>query len=141
MQRNRAITSLDTTALVHESYCRFVNAGQVQIADRAHFMAYAACVMRSIIIDLIRERSSRPLRVELETDLPVLVSKGEQEILHVHEALEELALISERLVRVVEMRYFAGMTEAEVAEALGLTERTVRRDWQKARLLLADAMR
>ena len=136
LQRNRAGTLLDTTALVHESYCRFLNAGMIQITDRCYFMAYAARVMRSIIVDLIRERLSQPIRVDLE-DLPVPVSKGESEILHVHQALEQLALISERLVRVVEMRYFAGMTEPEIGQALGITERTVRRDWEKARMLLA----
>jgi RNA polymerase sigma factor (TIGR02999 family) len=140
MQGNHAVTLLDTTALVHESYCRFLNAGQLQITDRSHFMAYAARVMRSIIIDGIRARSSRGLRVDLGTDLPAPISRGESEILHVHEALEELALISERLVRVVEMRYFAGMTEAEIGEALGITERTVRRDWDKARMLLAATL-
>ena len=66
---------------------------------------------------------------------------GEAEILQVHEALEELARLDERLVRVVEMRYFAGFTEVEIAESLGITERTVRRDWEKARLLLAQLMR
>src|SRR5215471_4321503 len=97
MQRNHAVTLLDTTALVHESYCRFLNAGQLQIVDRSHFMAYAARVMRSIIIDAIRGRSGRGLRVDLGTDLPAATSKGESEILHLHQALEELALISERL--------------------------------------------
>ena len=77
-------------------------------------MAYAARVMRSIVIDEIRERSCRGLRVDLGTDLPAPISKGESEILHVHEAFEEPALIIERLVRVLEMRYFAGMTEAEM---------------------------
>ena|SRR5215469_17031223 len=140
IRRSRAITLLDTTALVHESYCRFLSAGQVQIADRSYFMAYAARVMRSIIVDLIRERLSRPVRVNLEGDLPVLVSKDESEILDVHQALEKLAVISERLVRIVEMRYFAGMTETEIGEALGMTERTVRRDWEKARMLLAATL-
>jgi RNA polymerase sigma factor (sigma-70 family) len=103
-------------------------------------MAYAARVMRSIIVDLIRERLSRPVRVNLEGDLLVLVSKDESEILDVHQALEKLAVISERLVRIVEMRYFAGMTETEIGEALGMTERTVRRDWEKARILLAASL-
>ena len=65
---------------------------------------------------------------------------GEQEVLHVHEALDGLAQYDDRLIQVVEMRYFAGMTEAEIAEALGVTDRTVRRDWEKARLLLAQAL-
>ena len=65
---------------------------------------------------------------------------GEQEVLRVHEALEELAALDARMAQVVEMRYFAGLTEPEIAEALGVTDRTVRRDWEKARLLLAKAL-
>lgn len=68
-------------------------------------------------------------------------SSSEQEILQVHAALETLEKVDPRLVRVVEMRYFAGMTEAEIGQALGITDRTVRRDWEKARLLLASALK
>lgn len=69
-----------------------------------------------------------------------IATRGEDEILNVHEALEHLAVAAPRLAQVVEMRYFAGMTEPEIAEALGLTDRTVRRDWDKARLLLREAL-
>jgi RNA polymerase sigma factor (TIGR02999 family) len=136
---------LDTTSLVHESYLRFLKAGQVQISDRAHFLAYAARVMRSIIVDFAREssalrRGGQEVHVALDTDMAP-VPAGEAEVIRVHEALEELAVLSERLARVVEMRYFAGMNEAEIGEALGLTERTVRRDWEKARIILAAALK
>ena len=67
--------------------------------------------------------------------------RGENEILRVHEALDEMAALEPRLAQVVEMRYFAGMTEAEIAETLGVTDRTVRRDWEKARLLLREALK
>ena len=66
---------------------------------------------------------------------------GETEILRVHEALDEMAAMDPRMAQVVEMRYFGGMTETEIAEALGVTDRTVRRDWEKARLLLREALK
>jgi RNA polymerase sigma factor (TIGR02999 family) len=138
-------TLLDTTALVHESYLRFLHAGQIQISDRAHFLAYAARVMRSVIVDCVRERAAlrrggADLRVTLHDDLPLPQSTG-QEILDVHNALNHLAAVSERLVTVVEMRYFGGASEPEIADALGVTPRTVRRDWEKARILLAAALK
>jgi RNA polymerase sigma factor (TIGR02999 family) len=138
-------TLLDTTALVHESYLRFFSAGQIQISDRAHFMAYAARVMRSVIVDCVRERSTlrrggKDLRITLDGEIAEQ-SAGAREILDVHEALNHLAAISERMVTIVEMRYFGGLSEPEIAEALGVTERTVRRDWEKARVLLAAALK
>ena len=71
---------------------------------------------------------------------PAAADDGEEEILAVHEALERIAAVDPRLTQIVEMRYFAGMTEPEIAAALGVTERTIRRDWQKARLLLREAL-
>ena len=145
LKRHDSAAMLDTTSLVHESYLRFLKAGQVQISDRAHFLAYSARVMRSIIVDFAREssaqrRGGQEVHVTLDTDVAPLAG-GEVEVIRVHEALEELALLSERLARVVEMRYFAGMNEAEIGEALGVTERTVRRDWEKARIVLAAALK
>ena len=145
LRRREAPTLLDTTSLVHESYLRFLRAGEVQVADRSHFLAYAARVMRSVVVDFAREsaaqrRGGDGQRVPLNgaEELPIA---GEDEVLRVHEALEQLAGFSERLVGVVEMRYFAGMNEGEIAEALGLTERTVRRDWEKAKIILAAALK
>ena len=80
-------------------------------------------------------------RVSLDPEIAELVPADETEAIRVHQALEELSLVSDRLTRVVEMRYFAGMTEPEIAETLGVTERTVRRDWEKARMLLATALK
>jgi RNA polymerase sigma factor (TIGR02999 family) len=145
VKRSSCPTLLDTTSVVHESYLRFLKAGQVQVSDRAHFLAYAARVMRSVVVDFAREGAGRRkaagvFLVPLDTGAGV-VSAGEREVIRVHEALEELATLSERLVRVVEMRYFAGMDETEIGEALGLTERTVRRDWEKARIILASALK
>jgi RNA polymerase sigma factor (TIGR02999 family) len=136
---------LDTTALVHESYLRFAGAGQLSLKDRQHFMRYAATVMRSVIVDFVRERRAErrggeALHVTLNTEAGNAGTGAQEEIMRVHEALEELARLDRRLAQVVEMRYFAGMTENEIADALGVTDRTVRRDWEKARLVLAQAL-
>jgi RNA polymerase sigma factor (TIGR02999 family) len=138
-------TVLDTTCLVHESYLRFERAGQLRAEDRRAFFAYASQVMRSVIVNSVRERiaqkrggSARPLT--LSTQLGAKVADGEESILKVHEALEELAKVEARLAQVVEMRYFGGYSEREMAETLGVTERTVQRDWEKARLILAAAL-
>lgn len=137
---------LDTTALVHESFMRFANAGNLKLQDRQHFMYYASHVMRSVIVDLVRaaraeRRGGDAAHVTLNTAIGAGAIDGEEQILRVHEALEELGAVDPRMAQVVEMRYFAGMTEEEVAGALGITDRTVRRDWEKARLILAKALR
>ena len=139
-------TLLDTTSLVHEAFLRFADAGRLHIGDRQHFLRYASHVMRSVIVDFVRERLAHrrggdAVHVTLDSQIGEVPGTGENEILRVHEALEELAQHDARLVRVVEMRYFAGMTETEIATALGVNERTIRRDWQKARMLLAEALK
>lgn len=139
-------TVLDTTALVHESYLRFLQHGQLRSDDRRAFFAYAGSVMRSVIIDLVRERQAQRRggdlqHVTLDTQIGDSVADGEAEILGVHEALEVLAKTEPRLARVVELRYFGGYSEQEIAETLEVTERTVRRDWTKARLLLEHWLR
>lgn len=136
---------LDTTSLVHECFLRFANAKQLNVTDRVHFFRYAGQAMRSVIVDLARaslaeRRGSGAEHCSLSTTLGESAVAGEEEVLRVHEALDALARYDTRLVQVVEMRYFGGMTEAEVAEALGVTDRTIRRDWEKARLLLAQAL-
>jgi len=143
LRRSTPCTLLDTTALVHEAYLRLHNAGYLQIADRAHFLAYAARVMRSIVVDLVRKRgAARRVDGDVSNVVdPASLAAGENEILRVDQALHELAQVSDRLVKVVEMRYFAGMKETEIADALSLTERTVRRDWEKARMLLATSLK
>jgi RNA polymerase sigma factor (TIGR02999 family) len=137
---------LDTTALVNEAYIRMAQVKGVAPEDRYHYLAYASRAMRSVIVDLVRARATERRgalvnRVTLNTNVCDGVAAGEEEILRVHEALEELAQVDERMVRVVEMRYFCGLTEREAAEVLGVTERTVRRDWEKARLMLAAALK
>ena len=145
LRRHERMLLLNTTALVHESYLRLLHAGHLNVTDRAHFLAYAARVMRTIIVDFVRQRLAHRRgggaeHVPLQTDIVAAVPTREETVLQVNEALEALAKVDERLVRVVEMRYFAGVCEQEIAAALGVTERTVRRDWQKARLLLLTAL-
>lgn len=137
-------TYLDTTALVHESYLRLAKAGRLRSENRRQFLCYAGHVMRSVIVDIVREKQAQrrgggAARVTLDDHIGV-GSDGEEEIRRVHEAVDGLARFNPRMVQVVEMRYFAGLTESEIAEALGVTDRTVRRDWEKARLLLAQAL-
>jgi RNA polymerase sigma factor (TIGR02999 family) len=143
IQRGGAL--LDTTALVHESFLRFANAGRLRIQDRQHFMRFAGKVMRAVVVDHVREcvaarRGGGAVHVTLTTQLGHPAPDAAAEILRVHEALEELEMLDERMSQVVEMRYFAGMTETEIADALEVTERTVRRYWEKARLLLLEAL-
>ena len=145
LQRHERMLLLNTTALVHESYLRLLHAGHLNVTDRSHFLAYAARVMRAIIVDLVRQRLAHrrggdAKHVPLQTDIAEVVPTREETVLQVNEALDALAKVDERLVRVVEMRYFAGVSEQDIAAALGVTERTVRRDWQKARLLLLTAL-
>ena len=136
---------LDTTSLVHECFLRFANSKQLGVSDRAHFFRYAGQAMRSVIVDLARasiaeRRGGGADHRTLSTTIAESTAAAEEEVLRVHEALDGLSKYDGRLVQVVEMRYFAGMTESEVAEVLGVTDRTIRRDWEKARLLLAQAL-
>ena len=139
-------TFLDTTALVHESYLRFLNGNALRSDDRRAFFAYASQVMRSVIVDSVRERQAERrggdlTELTLDTQIAANLPAGEKQVLDVHEALLALEQAEPRLAKVVEMRYFGGYTELEIAEALDLTERTVRRDWDKARLLLMASLR
>jgi len=130
-------TVLDTTALVHESYLRLVQTRELNIEDRRAFFAYASQVMRSVIVDsararLAERRGGDALKITLSPEL----GQPEQGIVQVHEALQELGLADPRAAQMVEMRYFGGYSVREIAETLDVTERTVQRDWEKARMLL-----
>ncbi|MDP9178707.1 MAG: sigma-70 family RNA polymerase sigma factor [Gemmatimonadota bacterium] len=129
--------TLDTTALVHEAYLKLVDQTRAEWTDRAHFFAVAANAMRRILVDYARsyrtdKRGGAPRRVSL-TDSMLVAEQRADTLLAVDDALIELARIDERLSRVVECRFFAGLTEEETAEVLGVTARTVRRDWTKAK--------
>lgn len=136
--------TLDTTSLIHEAYLRMVDQTRVTFADRAQFFAYASRVMRSILVDHARRHSAEkrgggvhPLPLDesiagvaYQTDL----------VLAVDEALDRLDALEPRLRQVVECRYFGGMSEEDTATALGISPRTVRRDWRKARAWLYDEL-
>ena len=139
-------TLLDTTGLVHESFLRFARAGELRAEDRRAFFAYASQVMRSVILNGVRERVALKRggnRQSSEASGPVApgLPGDEQTVLDVHEALKDLEKADPRLAQVAEMRYFGGYSEKEIAETLEITERTVQRDWEKARLILAAALR
>lgn len=136
-----AAGSLDTTSLLHESYLKLIQVDHMSAINRAHFFAYASKTMRSVIVDLVRERMAERrgggvAAITLNTDIAESIAQKDEDWIRINDALEELALVDERLVRVVEMRFFSGLTEKEIGEVLGLSERTVKRDWDKARLLL-----
>lgn len=135
--RERGGHTLDTTGLVHEAYLKLVDQTRAQWTDRSHFFAVASNAMRRILVDYARsyragKRGSAPKRVSL-TDNMLVAEERADTLIAVDEALTELAQIDERLSRVVECRFFAGLTEEETAEVLGVTSRTVRRDWTKAK--------
>jgi len=139
---NRPITLLDTTSLAHEAYLRLRNAERIDIENRAHFLAYVSQVLRAIIVDFARRRRAArrggdQARVGLDTDLADSIGDADSEVEQIDDALEVLDKSDPRLRRVVEMRYFGGMTDGEIAEALGVTARTVSRDLARARLLLS----
>jgi RNA polymerase sigma factor (TIGR02999 family) len=145
LRRSSNLNGLDTTALVHESYFRFLSASNFVLEDRLSFLSYASRVMRSIVVDLVRQKltlknGGNATEITLNTNMVESVCAPENEVLRINEALEELASIDERLALVVEMRYFGGLSEHEIAETLGLSTRTVERDWEKAKLFLQNTL-
>jgi RNA polymerase sigma factor (TIGR02999 family) len=132
--------TLNTTALVHEAYLKLVDRTPVAWADRAHFFGVAARAMRQVLINhaekhATAKRGGRWRRIPLDERV-LAVEEQADLLLALDEALTRLAGLNQRLSRVVECRFFGGMTEEEVATALGVSDRTVRRDWLKARLWL-----
>jgi RNA polymerase sigma factor (TIGR02999 family) len=132
--------SLNTTALVHEVYLRLVDQTRVKWHDRAHFFAVASTVMRRVLVDQARKkraakRGGGSRRVALDAT-HLSLDQEIDALLALEDALVRLASVDERLCRVVECRFFGGLSEEETAEALGVTGRTVERDWAKAKALL-----
>jgi RNA polymerase sigma factor (TIGR02999 family) len=136
----RPSDTLSSIALVHELYLKFTRVHDAEWQDRAHFLGVAAVAMRHILVDRARRRmAGKRGGAERSVSLDEVVVPAEEQagsLLELHEALDALAILDARLARVVECRFFGGMTETETAEALGVNERTVRRDWVKARGLL-----
>jgi RNA polymerase sigma factor (TIGR02999 family) len=139
MQSERANHTLQPTALVHEAFLRLAGATDIEWEDRKHFFAVAAKTMRRILVDHARGlRSSKRnggTRVELTPDF-TLTEANADDILAVDEALGRLELLDPRQSQVVELRYFAGLSNEEIASVTGVNARTVRRDWQLARAWL-----
>jgi RNA polymerase sigma factor (TIGR02999 family) len=131
---------MQTTALVNDSYLKLAGGPDVSFADRLHFFAYASRVLRSIVVDMVREQ--RALRRGGDAEIVTLdTAAGEGiaasvDIETVNDALEDLAKLDPPLARLVEMRFFGGMNEEEIAVALGVSVRTISREWHKARALL-----
>ncbi len=139
--------TLDATALVHEAYLKLVGRsnGSAQFDDRAHFFAYAASAMRSVIVDYARQRLAQKRGGNLHrvTELPENLEGGlslDEDMLGLDTALNRLSSVDPRLTQVVELRYFAGLSELEIAALLQRSERSVRRDWQKARMFLLASL-
>ena len=137
--------TLDATALVHEAYLKLIGRRDVQFDDRAHFFAYAASAMRSVVVDYARQRLAQKRGGDLHrvTELPDDVEGGlrlDEDMLGLDTALTKLAAVDAKLAQVVELRYFAGLSEQEIAELMKRSERSIRRDWQKARLFLLASL-
>ena len=140
MARERAGHTLQTTALVNEAYIRLIDAAKVPWQGRAHFFGIAARLMRRILVDMARERNYRKrgggaLRVTLDEELTAGAAIN-PDVIALDEALNALAQVDERKSRVVEMRFFAGLAEQEIAAALNVSQETIRRDWRLARAWL-----
>lgn len=132
--------TLTTTVLIHEAYLRLVDQKEARFEDRAHFLGYASRVMRAVLVDYARARSTqkrggglRPVPLDVAE---LSVSEQVDLVLAVDEALQRLARLDDRQATIVECRFFGGMSEEETAEMLGISARTVRRDWTKARAWL-----
>jgi RNA polymerase sigma factor (TIGR02999 family) len=140
ISRERPGYTLQTTALAHEAYLRLIDAKSVRWQNRAHFFAVASQLMRRILVDLARARHNLKhgggaQQVSLDEALIASPERG-AELLALDEALDRLAALNPRQSRVVELRYFGGLTEEEVAEVLKVSPRTVRSDWSLARAWL-----
>lgn len=146
MRHERADHTLGTTALVHEAFLRLAHAPGALPDDRARFFGAAATAMRRVLVDHARRRNAdrrggRQTPVRLDTALPLAShDDGAAVLVRVDEAVDHLERLDPRLARVVELRFFVGFTEAETADVLGVTDRTVRRDWTRARAFLARAL-
>jgi len=144
LSRHQRTGMLDTTSLVHESFMRFAQSAG-PIADKRHFMGYAAKVMRSVIVDYARakgaeRRGGNLLQTTLNSAVLSNVSL-ESGVLKIDEALEALQGADPRLAQIVELRFFAGLSADEAAEVMDISARTLFREWEKARLILLDALR
>lgn len=146
LRRERDGHTLNATALVHEAYARLVAQDRIEWQGRAHFFALASQAMRRILIDYANKRNAMKRRgdaphVELDAVAHLMSESRADELIALHEALSDLERFNERGARVVEYRYFGGLTHDEIAEVLGLSEASVRRSWRAARAWLRWELR
>jgi len=137
-------SSLATTAVLHEAYLKLVDQSRAEWNDRSHFMALASVAMRHVLLDRAKARArdkrgggQRPVTLDEET---IPVDDAAETLLAINDALDRLAAVEPRMARVVECRFYGGLSEEEIAEALGVNVRTVQRDWVKAKMLLRRAL-
>jgi len=132
--------TLDTTALIHEAYLKLVDGTRRRVRDRGHFLSLASRVMRQIVVDYARRKNAVKrgggLLRPLADDPPVPIGRNAEDLLALDEALEKLEVLDPRLARLVDLRFFGGMSAEETAEALEISLATVKRDWLKARAFL-----
>ena len=146
LSRAPRLTTADTGALVHECWLRMQSLGEPHFENRGHFLAYAARAMRSVVTDMARrhraERRGGGLEhLPLDTAADNAAADPPEDLLALDEALDGLARLDSRAARVVEMRFFGGLDEAEIASALQVSLRTVQRDWMRARAVLSLALK
>jgi RNA polymerase sigma factor (TIGR02999 family) len=140
LRKERPGHTLETTALIHEAYVRLVDQRHVQWQNRAHFFGIAAQLMRRILVDHARtkkrvKRGGSDIKVSL-ADANIAVKGQDLDVVALDEALERLARIDEQQSRVVELRFFSGLSVEETAEVLGISKATVKRDWSMAKAWL-----
>lgn len=145
LHHHRSGETLNTTALVHETYERLVGKSQIEWQDRSHFFALTSRAMRFVLIDYARSRTAQKRGGKSE-DIPLdavqlAVDKRSAELEALDEALQLLAKHNERLEKLVELKFFGGLNYQEIAGIMNLSQRTVRRDWQRARTWIYSVMR
>ena len=146
LARAPRVTAADTGALVHECWLRMQSLGERHFENRSHFLAYAARAMRSIVTDMARRhaaerRGGQAEHMTLDTSVADAVADAPEDLLALDGALEELSRLDVRAARVIEMRFFAGLGETEIADALQISLRTVQRDWKRAHAFLTLALK
>ena len=139
LQAERPDHTLQSTALVHEAYVRLLGGQPVELQNRAHFVAVASRLMRQILVDYARNRRANKrdggLRIEFD-DIPALPITGDAELVALDDALQELSRVDDRQGKIVEMKFFGGLSSPEISHVLGISRATVDRDWATARVWL-----
>lgn len=146
LRRERPGHTIQSTALVHEAYLRLVDQGAPKTENRSHFVAIAARLMRQILVDYARGRAAKKRGLELRADVnfeecPTLPNQPGPDLVAVDDALNALAQLDDQQARIVELRYFGGLTIEETAQVLEISPATVKRDWNMAKAWLAREMR